>query len=201
LLARCAVANGAVGVRIEGSVKIAAVRAAVDVPIIGIIKRTHPDAEPYITSTLVEVDEVAQAGAGIIAFDATLRPHAEGTTVGALVARAHAHGRLAMADCADADDLAHAAEAGADIIATTLAGYTAATRGRSLPALDLVRAASRFHDFVICEGGIATPALATDAFAAGAAAIVVGTAITNVDALVRAFVAASVVTGKEPHAV
>jgi N-acylglucosamine-6-phosphate 2-epimerase len=201
LLARCAVANGAVGVRIEGTAKIAAARAAVDVPIIGIIKRTHPGAEPYITSTLAEVDEVAAAGADIVAFDATQRPRAEGTMVSALVARAHAHGLLAMADCADADDLASAADAGADIIATTLAGYTAATRGRSLPALDLVRAATRFHDFVICEGGIATPSLAADAFAAGAAAIVVGTAITNVDALVRAFVAASVVTGNEPRAV
>jgi N-acylglucosamine-6-phosphate 2-epimerase len=201
LLARCAVANGAVGVRIEGTAKIAAVRAAVDVPIIGIIKRLHPGVEPYITSTPGEIDEVANAGADIVAFDATSRPHAEGATVEALVARAHERGILAMADCADVDDLANAAGAGADIVATTLAGYTAATRGRSLPALDLVRAAVRFHDFVICEGGIATPQLATDAFAAGATAIVVGTAITNVDALVRAFVAASVITGNDPRAV
>jgi len=201
LLARCAVANGAVGVRIEGRAKIAAVRAAVDVPIVGIIKRTHPGVEPYITSTLAEVDEVAHAGADIVAFDATRRPHAGATTVGGLVARVHEHGLLAMADCADLEDLASAAQSGADIVATTLAGYTAGTRGRSLPALDLVRAAVRFHDFVICEGGIATPQLATDAFAAGATAIVVGTAITNVDALVRAFVAASVITGNDPRAV
>jgi N-acylglucosamine-6-phosphate 2-epimerase len=201
LLARCAVANGAVGVRIEGRAKIAAVRAAVDVPIIGIIKRTHPGVEPYITSTLEEVDEVADAGADIVAFDATRRPHAGATTVGGLVARVHEHGLLAMADGADLEDLAGAAQSGADIVATTLAGYTAGTRGRSLPALDLVRAAVRFHDFVICEGGIVTPQLATDAFAAGATAIVVGTAITNVDALVRAFVAASVITGNDPRAV
>lgn len=201
LLARCAVANGAVGVRIEGQANIAAVRAAVDVPIIGIIKRTHAGVEPYITSTLGEVDEVASAGADIVAFDATLRRHAEETSVAALVSRAHDRGLLAMADCADADDLASAAAAGADIIATTLAGYTPATHGRSLPALDLVRTATQLHGFVICEGGIATPSLAADAFAAGAAAIVVGTAITNVDALVRAFVAASVVTGNAPRAV
>ena len=201
LLARCAVANGAAGVRIEGVARIAAVRAAVDVPIVGIIKSEHAGFEPYITSTLAEIDAVAQAGADVIAFDATRRPHAEGATVAALVARAHAGAALAMADCADADDIAEAATAGADIVATTLAGYTPATRGRTLPAFDLVRTAARAHDFVICEGGIASPPLASEAFAAGASAIVVGTAITNVDALVRAFVAASVITGNAPRAV
>ena len=39
LLARCAVANGAVGVRIEGPERIAAVRAAVGVPIVELIPR------------------------------------------------------------------------------------------------------------------------------------------------------------------
>ena len=201
LLARCAVANGAVGVRIEGTARIAAVRAAVDVPIIGILKREHAGFEPYITSTHSEIDEVAHAGAEIVAFDATPRRHAGEATLGSLVARAHERGMLAMADCADADDLVAAANAGADILATTLAGYTPATRGRALPAVDLVRTAARYHDFVICEGGIASPSLASEAFAAGASAIVVGTAITNVDALVRAFVAASVITGNDPRAV
>ena len=191
LLARVAVANGAAGVRIEGAARIAAVRAAVGVPIVGIVKRAHPGFAPYITSTPAEIAEVAAAGADVVAFDATLRPHAGDTSIGPLLAAARAAGCLAMADCSDAGDGVAAAEAGADIVATTLAGYTDATRGRTLPALDLVRTLCVRHPFVVCEGGIATPEAARAAFAAGAAAIVVGSAITNVDALVRRFVAAT----------
>ncbi len=187
LLARCAVANGAVGVRIEGEARIAAVRAAVDVPIVGILKRAHPGFEPYITSTVAEIDAVRAAGASIVAFDATGRARAGGASVADLVAAARERGLLAMADCATSADLAAAARAGADIVATTLAGYTAETAGRTLPAIDLVAGAAAAHPFVVCEGGIGTPDDARAAFAAGAAAIVVGTAITNVDALVRRF--------------
>jgi len=191
LLARCAVANGAVGVRIEGAARIAAVRAAVDVPIVGIVKRAHSGFAPYITSTREEIAEVAAAGATVAAFDATARARAGGASVRDLVVAAGAHGLVAMADCATAAELAAAADAGAAIVATTLAGYTADTVGRTLPALDLVAAAARAHPFVVCEGGIGSPDDARAAFAAGAAAIVVGTAITNVDALVRRFAAAA----------
>jgi N-acylglucosamine-6-phosphate 2-epimerase len=191
LLARCVVANGAAGVRIEGAARIRAVRAAVDVPIVGIVKRAHPGFEPYITSTFDEVRAVAEAGADVVAFDATDRRRAGGATPAALVAEIRRLGLLAMADCAvEADG---AAAAGADVVATTLAGYTAATAGRALPALDLVASLAARHAFVVCEGGIATAEAARAAFAAGAAAIVVGTAITNVDALTRRF--AEVVPG------
>ena len=60
LLARCAVANGASGVRIEGAVRIAAVRAAVNVPIIGLVKRVYPGYDPYITPTRGEVEAIAK---------------------------------------------------------------------------------------------------------------------------------------------
>jgi N-acylglucosamine-6-phosphate 2-epimerase len=192
LLARCAVQNGATAVRIEGTARIAAVRAALpDVPIIGIVKRSHPGFEPYITSTREEIAGVAAAGATIVAFDATLRPRAGGMRVADAVACARAAGLVAMADCSCPEDAAAAAESGAGILATTLAGYTAATAGRPLPALDLVAAIAARHPFAVCEGGIGAPEGAEQAFAAGASAVVVGTAITNVDALVRRFAAAT----------
>jgi N-acylglucosamine-6-phosphate 2-epimerase len=188
-LARCAIANGAVGVRIEGAARIAAVRAAIDAPIVGIIKRVHEGFEPYITSTIAEIGEAALAGAQAIAFDATGRARADGSGVRALVNEIHRRARIAMADCSNDDDAFAAAEAGADIVATTLAGYTEASRGRALPALDLVHRCSRFHPFVICEGGVAAPASLAAAFAAGASAVVVGTALTNLDTLVARYVA------------
>ncbi|HTD37393.1 MAG TPA: putative N-acetylmannosamine-6-phosphate 2-epimerase [Candidatus Limnocylindrales bacterium] len=187
VLSRVAVANGAVGIRAEGLARLGAVRRAVGVPIVGIVKRAYAGFEPYITASEREIAEVAAAGAGIIAFDATGRPRPDGRDTGAVVAAIHARGALAMADCATADDVRRAAEAGAEIVATTLCGYTEQTRGTPLPALDLVRACASSGAFVVCEGGIATPEHVRAAFAAGADAIVVGTAITNVDTLVRRF--------------
>jgi len=187
LLARCVVRNGASGVRIQGVENIRAVRASVPVPIVGLIKRTHRGFAPYITSTLDEVRSVAEAGADIVAFDATLRPRADGAAPGDLVDAARRLGLASMADCATAGEGGAAAAAGADIVATTLAGYTEESAGRALPALDVVAALAALHPFVICEGGIAEPDHVRAAFAAGAAAIVVGTAITNVDALTRRF--------------
>ena len=190
LMARAAVASGAAGVRIEGLERIAAVRRALAVPIVGIVKRAYDGFAPYITATEREVAEVVAAGAGIVAFDATDRARPDGRTIEAVVAAIHARGVLAMADCATPADVARAAAAGAEIVATTLCGYTEETRKAALPALDLVRACAASGAFAICEGGVAAPDDVRAAFAAGAHAVVVGTAITNVDALTRRFAAA-----------
>lgn len=191
LLARCAVANGALGVRIEGGARIAAVRAAVDVPIVGLVKRAYPGFEPYITPTASELDDVAAAGAQIIAFDATARPQPSGRSVAETVAAVAARGSTPMADCSTADEMVRAAAAGASIVATTLCGYTEETRGAPLPAIALLPRARASGAFVIAEGGLATPDDVRRAFAAGADAVVVGTAISNIDALVRAFAQAA----------
>jgi N-acylglucosamine-6-phosphate 2-epimerase len=191
LLARVAERNGAAGVRIEGGARIGAVRRAVRVPIIGIVKRAYPGYAPYITVTQREVDEAAAAGADIIAYDATLRPRPAGIATAELIDAIHARGALAMADCADADDARAAAREGADLVGTTLCGYTDATRGTPLPALDLIRAIAGLGAFAVCEGGVGSPPDVKFAFASGAAAVVVGTAITNVDVLVQRFVGAA----------
>lgn len=188
-IAAAAEANGAVAVRMQGVKNLAAARSRIRIPIIGIIKREYEGFEPYITPTLDEVREIAATGAEIVAFDATGRARPGGTSVDDLVAAIHAEGRLAMADCAtDADGVcAQAAEA--DIVATTLCGYTRETKGATLPALSLVRELAELDTFVIAEGGVARPDDVAKAFSSGANAVVVGTAITNVDALVREFAA------------
>ncbi len=116
LFAQCAVANGASGVRIEGAGRIAAVRAAVGVPIVGLIKRVYPGFEPYITPTVEEIDAIVAAGAEVIAFDATPRARPGGYDVPGLVAAIHARGALAMADCATGAEARAAAAAGADVV-------------------------------------------------------------------------------------
>ena len=44
-----------------------------------------------------------------------------------------------MADCATVEDGVQARDAGAEILASTLCGYTPGTQGSALPALPLVR--------------------------------------------------------------
>jgi N-acylglucosamine-6-phosphate 2-epimerase len=189
LLARVAVANGAGGIRAEGSARLGAVRRAVDVPVIGLVKRVYAGFGPYITPTQREIAEVVAAGADVVAFDATDRPRPDGSDVAAVVAAIHAYGVLAMADCATAADALRATGAGADAVATTLCGYTPATLGTPLPALDVLAGCAGAGAFTVAEGGVASPGDVRAAFARGADAVVVGTAITNVDVLVRRFVA------------
>lgn len=190
-LARCAEANGAVAVRIEGTERIAAVRAAVRIPVIGLVKLGVDGFGPYITPRLTDVRNIAEAGAQIVAFDATARPRPDGSTIAQIVALIDGLGCVAMADCAEIGDGIAATSAGARICATTLCGYTEGTRGAALPALDLVRSLVPVAEFTACEGGIGTPSVAREAFLAGANAVVVGTAITNIDTLIRGFVAAT----------
>ena len=189
-MAAAAQAAGASGLRLAGAKNIEAARKRTDLPVVGIVKREYGGFEPYITPTLREVKELLDCGVEIVAFDATGRARPEGVTSEQIVQAIHAAGALAMADCAAEPDGAAARAAGADILATTLCGYTKETAGCALPALDLVGRFRRLGAYVICEGGIHAPAQGAAALAAGADAIVVGTAITNVEWLTGEYVRA-----------
>ena len=190
-IAKAAEDGGAVGVRIQGVGNLRAARKRVCVPIVGLIKRSYAGFEPYITPTMREARAVISTGAEIVAFDATWRPHpSEGHGLEEAVAQMHAAGVLTMADCAQERDAESAFAAGVDIIATTLCGYTAETAGTPLPALDLVRKLTGAGRFVVCEGGVHSPAQARAAIEAGASAVVVGTAITNIEWVTRGYVEA-----------
>lgn len=189
-IAAAACEAGAAGVRIASVSHMKAVRARLNVPIVGLIKRQYPGFDPYITPTVSDVRETVSAGADIIAFDATARERPDGSTIEEIAAEIHGSGKIAMADCSDETDGRRALAASCEIVATTLCGYTNETRGETLPALDLVRALATFGAFVVCEGGIAQPSSGRAALEAGARAIVVGTAITGVARRTQAFVEA-----------
>ena len=86
-----------------------------------------------------------------------------------------------MADCGSLDDALAAADAGADLLGTTLAGYTPDRPTTTGPDLDLIAAIAQAlpANPVIAEGRVHTPAQARAALDAGAHAVVVGTAITH----------------------
>jgi len=189
-IAQAAVLRGAVGVRIDTPAHVEAVRQRVSVPIIGLWKRQIPGFEVYITPQFVHAQAIANAGADIIAIDATLRSRPDGETVSTLIHQIHEKlGKLVMADVDTLEAAIAAAAAGADLVGTTLYGYTPETGHLTPPGLELLdQMVKAVMIPAICEGGIHTPAMAQEALNRGAYAVVVGTAITGVDLLVTKYV-------------
>ena len=177
-IAQAAVAGGARALRIEGARRLACVRAAVTVPIIGIVKRDLPDSPVRITPWLSDVDALLQAGADVIAVDATDR--ARPATVQALLERIHAGGAIAMADCATLAEGLAADALGFEIVGPTLSGYTGGAVPE-LPDYALLAALCAKLDRVMAEGRYNTPAQVSEAARCGAWAVTVGTAITRTE--------------------
>jgi putative N-acetylmannosamine-6-phosphate epimerase len=169
--------GGARGLRIEGLANLRAVRAATDLPIVGLVKRIDPATPIIITATVKDVRDLAEAGADIIAFDATIRS-GRLETVAALTEAAHQAGRLAMADLATAAEAQAAVQAGVDVLGTTLSGYTGGPIPDD-PDIDFVRACAALPRPVFAEGRYRTLDEVRAARAAGAGAVVIGSAITR----------------------
>ncbi len=191
-MALAAVQGGALGIRANGPGDIAAIRAVVDVPIIGINKRFDDRFPVYITPDVRDAMAVAHAGADVIALDATARPR-DGLELASLVPaiRRACPGVAVMADIATVDEADAAAACGFNYIATTLSGYTDDTKARLArgPDLDLLSAlVARLRVPVVAEGRFDRPELVREAFARGAHAVVAGTAITNPREITRRFV-------------
>ena len=186
-IALAALDGGAVGLRIESAAYVTAVRAATAVPIIGLVKRDLQGSPVRITPWLQDVRDLLAAGADIVAFDATLRPRP--VPVGELVAAIRAGGGIAMADCASLADAEAALAAGADILGSTLSGYTGGPEPRT-PDLGLVAGMARLDGWVVAEGRIRTPNEAAMALKFGARAVVVGSAITRPEHVTQWFVEA-----------
>jgi N-acetylmannosamine-6-phosphate 2-epimerase/N-acetylmannosamine kinase len=174
--ALAALAGGARGLRIEGAANVAAVRAATQVPIIGLIKRDLDATPVRITPLIEDVVALDDAGADIIAFDATDRERP--VPASDLCNAIHAAGKLAMADISSFEEARAADAFDVDLIGTTLSGYTGGPEP-SEPDLDLVRRCASLGKPVIAEGLIRTPEQAAAAIDAGAHAVVVGSAITR----------------------
>ncbi|MGG5752242.1 N-acetylmannosamine-6-phosphate 2-epimerase [Zafaria sp. Z1313] len=179
-VAASAVVGGAVALRVQGIADIQFTRSAVEVPVIGLWKDGHDGV--FITPTARHALAVANAGAHVVALDGTRRERPDGLTLAQTIAQVKAESHaLVMADCGSLGDAFAAAEAGADLIGTTLAGYTGErekTEGPDLGLLEAIAAAG-LEAPLIAEGRIHTPAQARAALDAGAFAVVVGTAITH----------------------
>lgn len=188
-MAEAAVNQGAIAIRLDTPAHVKAVRQKISAPIIGLWKQQIPGFEVYITPQFDHAAAIAQAGADIIAIDATVRSRPNQETVATLIERIHIElGKLVMADVDTLAAAIVAANAGADLIGTTLYGYTAETQHLKPPGFDLLaELIKKLPAPIICEGGIASTQMAKQALDMGAYAVVVGTAITGIDLQVKAY--------------
>lgn len=183
--------------RIAGESHLRAVSTVVSVPVLGIEKLMTGNSDVYITPTFSSAARVVRAGASMVALDATLRPRPGGEKLGEIITRIKFElNRPVMADIATFEEGIQAIEEfGADVVGTTLAGYTPETIELAAVAgpdfLLIERLAKRVGAPVICEGRVRTADDVRRAFASGAFAVVIGTAITGIDWLVGNFVEAT----------
>lgn len=181
--AKAAKIGGAVGIRTNGPIFIRAIKKAVDLPIIGIYKKKYENSEVYITPTKKEAKSIARAGADIIGIDCTLRKRPSNLTIEKFIKYVKEELDLpVLADISTIEEGINAESKGADIVCTTLSGYTKYTEKKLKlgPDIDLVKELTKSVKIpVIAEGRYWTREDVKKAFEAGAHAVVVGTAITK----------------------
>lgn len=194
-MAKAAEEGGARGIRANTKADIVEIKKNVDLPVIGIVKKNYDDSAVYITPTMAEVDELTEAGAEIIAMDATanLRPGKETLDHFFKTVREKYPKQLFMADCSTVEEALHAAAIGFDFIGTTLVGYTEQSRGMRIENNDfeIIREILRKSTCpVIAEGNIDTPEKAARVLELGCYSVVVGSIITRPQVITRNFVKA-----------
>ena len=189
-MARAAAMGGAAGIRANSPADIASIRDAVDLPIIGLYKAEVKGFPLHITPTLLHALAVAEAGADVVAVDATARPHPDGLDgAGFITLLKRELDVPVLADISTFEEGVAAAEAGADVVGTTLSGYTPYSRQSDEWDADLVRELVAAVGIpVIAEGRIWTPEEARQALDLGAFAVVVGSAITRPRLITERFV-------------
>lgn len=189
-MALAAELGGAVAIRADGPIDIAAIKEKVHIPVIGIYKTERSLNTPFITPSFEHAQEIAKLGVEIIALDATQRPRPNGVVLKDLIARIKSElNTLVMADIATLEEGVLAAEYGADIVATTLSGYTSYSPLTQGPDLELIRNLKKETDVpIIAEGRFTSPQDVAMGIEAGAHAVVIGKAITNVQFSTNRFI-------------
>jgi N-acylglucosamine-6-phosphate 2-epimerase len=193
-MARAAKMAGAVGIRADAPMDIAAIKGEVDLPMLGIYKIRLPSQHPrvYITPTFESAAEIARLGCEVIALHVLPEYDRDVAALKERIRRIKSElDVLVMADIATVSDAQFAVEQGVDIVATT--SYRYAYPGEKVPGppIDLIRELVRTVPVpVIGEGSFKTPEECARAIEAGAHAVVVGTALTAPEKVMAEFVEA-----------
>ena len=188
------VKGGAGGLRVAGTRDVKIAKKLFDLPVIGL---TKPDVIPsnwqeivYITPTQDEVVELIEAGADIIALDGTMRKRPNNAKLDDLIKYIKINKRVAMADISTLEEGQNAEKLGANILSTTLSGYTQFSQNRGEgPDFDLLKQLVENTNLpVVLEGRIWEPEEVDKAFELGAHCVVIGSAITRPQLITKRFV-------------
>lgn len=196
-LSQSVINGGAGGLRLCGIKNISHISKDVDVPILGLTKL---DPTPfnyldsvYITATLKDVKELLRTKIDFIAVDGTLRPRTDNTSLKDQIDLIKQKNKVSVCDISTIEDAINAVSLGANIISTTLSGYTKETRYRvnEGPDFDLLEElVEELPIPIIMEGRVWEPNQVKQAFDLGAFAVVIGTAITRPQIITKRFVSA-----------
>lgn len=187
-------AGGAGGLRVAGKRDVINAKKLTNLPVIGI---TKPDKIPsnykdcvYITPAVADALTIIEADADIIAFDGTSRPRPNNENLVSIINAIHSKNKLAMADISTFEEGINNVTLGADIISTTLSGYTSYTENNSEgPDFELLKKLVEAADIpVILEGKVWEISDVKKAFELGAHSVVIGSAITRPQLITKRFV-------------
>lgn len=191
-MAKAAKEGGACGIRANSREDIEEIKRNVELPIIGIVKKEYADSPVYITPTMREVDALVEAGADIIALDATGSRRPGGVLLDDFVEeiRNRYPGQPLMADCSTVEEVLHADRLGFDFLGTTLVDYTEQSAGKQIEENDfeiIRQILEKVNHPVIAEGNINTPQKARRVLEIGCYSVVVGSIITRPQVITRTF--------------
>ena len=187
-MASSAVLGGAAAIRAAGIKDILEIKKNVNVPIIGLIKKNYPNSEVYITPTKDEVNSLLASNCEIIALDATNRKRPNNTSLKDLLTIIHKNNRFALGDISTLEEALYAEQLGFDLVATTLSGYTSYSPTLIAPDYKLLKSLIRNIKIpVIAEGRIYNENVLEKVLRIGPYAVVIGTAITNIEAITKRY--------------
>jgi len=191
VMAAAAAEGGAVAIRANTPQDVRAIKRKCGLPLIGLYKKHYADSDVYITPTLSEVKEIAEAGAEFVAVDATSLPRPGGQALEDFIAgiREACPQVGIVADVSTFEEGVAAMKLGVDLVSSTLSGYTPHSPQQAGPDIELVRRLAELRETpVLAEGRIWTPEECEACLQAGAHSVVVGTAITRPQLITRRFV-------------
>ena len=182
MFAKAAIMGGAAAIRSEGIEKTKIIIEQTNVPVIGLVKSKFEDGSVRITGTFKDVEDLISIGTHIVAIDGTFRKRENLSGPDFIKQVKTKYKCLIMADIAMEDEAIACAEADADLISTTLNGYTPETIEDKIhsPNFELVKSlVKKIKIPIIAEGRINSPEAAKKMIELGAYSVVVGTAITR----------------------
>ena len=189
--------GGACGLRLCGIKNINHIKKNISVPIIGLTKLEPTPInwleKVYITATLNDIKELLSTNIDFIAIDGTKRPRADNSTLKDQINLIKKEGKIVVCDIATVEEGINCFELGADLISTTLSGYTKETRYKVNEGPDFELLSELLGESpvpVIMEGRIWDPEEVKEAFDIGAHAVVIGTAITRPHLITKRFISA-----------